>query len=152
MLSPAIMLRLTQQALKSRIKLIDFFLFTCTEKRLCYLHRASQRRNIHMRPILFTALTIGIMTSALAEAPASAPVTAPASASTSQGNSSTAASDATAAKSDQAIRCRTVRVTGSLVKKGKVCKTLAQWRQMTESGNELARRLVEDGTSRPGGQ
>ena len=152
MLSPAIMLRLTQQALKSRIKLIDFFLFTCTEKRLCYLHRASQRRNIHMRPILFTALTIGIMTSALAEAPASAPVTAPASASTSQGNSSTAASDATAAKSDQAIRCRTVRVTGSLVKKGKVCKTLAQWRQMTESGNELARRLVEDGTSRPSGQ
>jgi hypothetical protein len=146
------MLRLTQQALKSRIKLIDFFLFTCTEKRLCYLHRASQRRNIHMRPILFTALTIGIMTSALAEAPASAPVTAPASASTSQGNSSTAASDATAAKSDQAIRCRTVRVTGSLVKKGKVCKTLAQWRQMTESGNELARRLVEDGTSRPSGQ
>jgi hypothetical protein len=146
------MLRLTQQALKSRIKLIDFFLFTCTEKRLCYLHRASQRRNIHMRPILFTALTIGIMTSALAQAPASAPVTAPASASTSQGSTSTAASDATAAKSDQAVRCRTVRVTGSLVKKGKVCKTLAQWRQMTESGNELARRLVEDGTSRPSGQ
>lgn len=105
-----------------------------------------------MRPILFTALTIGIMTSALAEAPASAPVTAPASASTSQGNASTAAFDATAAKSDQTMRCRTVRVTGSLVKKGKVCKTLAQWRQMTESGNELARRLVEDGTSRPGGQ
>jgi hypothetical protein len=146
------MLRLTQQVLKSRIKLIDFFLFTCTEKRLCYVHRASQRRNIHMRPILFTALTIGIMTSALAEAPAPAPVTAPASASTSQGNASTAASDATAAKSDQTMRCRTVRVTGSLVKKGKVCKTLAQWRQMTESGNELARRLVEDGTSRPGGQ
>jgi hypothetical protein len=53
---------------------------------------------------------------------------------------------------DQTIRCRTVRVTGSLVKKGKVCKTLAQWRQITESGNELARRMVEDGTSRPGGQ
>jgi hypothetical protein len=45
-----------------------------------------------------------------------------------------------------------VRVTGSLVKKGKVCKTSAQWRQITESGNALARRLVEDGTSRPGGQ
>lgn len=152
MLLPAIMPRLTQQALKSRIKLIDFFLFTCTEKRLCYLHRASQRRNIHMRPILFTALTIGIMTSALAQAPVSAPVTAPASATTSQGNTSTVASDATSAKSDNTMRCRTVRVTGSLVKKGKVCKTLAQWRQMTESGNELARRLVEDGTSRPSGQ
>jgi hypothetical protein len=92
-----------------------------------------------MRPILFTALTIGIMTSASAEPSVSAPVTAP-------------ASDATVAKSDNTMRCRTVRVTGSLVKKGKVCKTLAQWRQMTESGNELARRLVEDGTSRPGGQ
>lgn len=53
---------------------------------------------------------------------------------------------------DQAIKCRKVVVTGSLVKKGRVCKTLAQWRQMTESGNELARRLVEDGTSRPSGQ
>jgi len=53
---------------------------------------------------------------------------------------------------DQAIKCRTVRVTGSLVKKGKVCKTLAQWRAMTDSGNDLARRLVEDGTSRPSGQ
>jgi hypothetical protein len=50
------------------------------------------------------------------------------------------------------MRCRAVRVTGSLVKKGKVCKTLAQWRQITESGNENARRLVEDGTSRPSGQ
>jgi hypothetical protein len=133
------MLRLTPQALKSRIKLLDFFLFTCTEKRLCYVHRASKWRNMHMRPILFTALTIGIMTSASAEPSVSAPVTAP-------------ASDATVAKSDKTMRCRTVRVTGSLVKKGKVCKTLAQWRQMTESGNELARRLVEDGTSRPGGQ
>jgi hypothetical protein len=148
------MLRLTQQALKLRIKLLDFSLFTCTKKRLCYLHRASQRRNMHMRLILFTALTIGIMTSALAEAPVSAPVTAPApaSVSTSKGNTSTSTADATSAKSDNAMRCRTVRVTGSLVKKGKVCKTLAQWRQMTESGNELARRLVEDGTSRPGGQ
>jgi hypothetical protein len=146
------MLRLTQQALKSRIKLIDFFLFTCTEKRLCYVHRASQRRNIHMRPILFTALTIGIMTSALAQAPVSAPVSVPASATTSQDGKLAKASDKTASDADQAVRCRTVRVTGSLVKKGKVCKTLAQWRQMTESGNDLARRLVEDGTSRPGGQ
>ena len=107
-----------------------------------------------MRPILFTALTIGIMTSALAQAPVSAPapVAAPASATTSQDGKLAKASDKTASDADQAFRCRTVRVTGSLVKKGKVCKTLAQWRQMTESGNELARRLVEDGTSRPSGQ
>jgi hypothetical protein len=109
-----------------------------------------------MRPILFTCLTIGLMTSALAEAPASAPATTPAtasaSASASSPNPSTLAPDATISKADNAIRCRPVRVTGSLVKKGKVCRTLAQWRQMTDSGNELARRLVEDGTSRPGGQ
>jgi len=100
-----------------------------------------------MRPILFTALTIGIMTSALAQAPTSAPVTAPISQDGKLAKASDKASDP-----DQAMRCRTVRVTGSLVKKGKVCKTLAQWRQMTDSGNDLARRLVEDGTSRPGGQ
>jgi hypothetical protein len=105
-----------------------------------------------MRPILFTTLTIGIMTSALAQAPTSAPVTAPVSAPIAQDSKLANASDKTASDADQAIRCRTVRVTGSLVKKGKVCKTLAEWRRITESGNENARRLVEDGTSRPGGQ
>jgi len=104
-----------------------------------------------MRPILFTTLTIGFMTSALAQAPASAPVTAPASAPIAQDGKLAKAANKVS-DPDQAIRCRTVRVTGSLVKKGKVCKTLAQWRQMNESGNELARRLVEDGTSRPSGQ
>ena len=105
-----------------------------------------------MRPILLTTLTIGIMTSALAQAPTSAPVTAPVSAPIAQDSKLANASDKTASDADQAIRCRTVRVTGSLVKKGKVCKTLAEWRRITESGNENARRLVEDGTSRPGGQ
>jgi hypothetical protein len=104
-----------------------------------------------VRPILFTTLTIGIMSSALAQAPASAPVTAPASAPISQDDKLAKASDKVS-DPDQAMRCRAVRVTGSLVKKGKVCKTLAQWRQITESGNENARRLVEDGTSRPSGQ
>jgi hypothetical protein len=92
------------------------------------------------------------MTSALAQAPTSAPVTAPVSAPIAQDSKLANASDKTASDADQAIRCRTVRVTGSLVKKGKVCKTLAEWRRITESGNENARRLVEDGTSRPGGQ
>ena len=113
--------------------------------------RRISTEKLHMRPILFTALTIGIMTSALAQASASAPVTAPASAPTSPDGKLAKASDK-ASDPDQAMRCRTVRVTGSLVKKGKVCKTLTQWRQMTDSGNDLARRLVEDGTSRPGGQ
>ena len=105
-----------------------------------------------MRPILFTTLTIGIMTSALAQAPTSAPVTAPAPAPTAQDSKLANASDKAASDADQTIRCRTIKVTASLVKKGKVCKTLAEWRRIIESGNENARRLVEDGTSRPGGQ
>lgn len=104
-----------------------------------------------MRPILFTALTIGIMTSALAQAPVSAPAAAPASASTPQDGKLAKASDKTASDADPAVRCRIVRVTGSLVKKGRVCKTLAEWRRIIESGNEIARGLVEDGQSRPTG-
>ena len=95
-----------------------------------------------MRTLLLAILAVGLMSSALAQAPVQA---------TPADKASNASSDK-ASDPDQAIRCRTVRVTGSLVKKGKVCKTLAQWRQMTDSGNELARRLVEDGTSRPSGQ
>jgi hypothetical protein len=109
-----------------------------------------------MRYFLFTILTLGIAASALAEVPkpltTATPKPASASGSESAGGKSAKASNETVAGAGETTRCRTVRVTGSLVKKGKVCKTLAQWRQMTESGNDLARRLVEDGTSRPGGQ
>lgn len=95
-----------------------------------------------MRTLLFAILAAGAMSSASAQAPIQATPT----------NKASNVSTDQASDPDQAMRCRTVRVTGSLVKKGKVCKTLAQWRQMTDSGNELARRLVEDGTSRPSGQ
>lgn len=113
-----------------------------------------------MRHLLFAVMVVGVMTSASAQTPAPAPalaqtpVQSPASlpVSASEGTKSAKASNDALADPDNSIRCRTVRVTGSLVKKGKVCKTLAQWRQMTDSGNDLARRLVEDGTSRPGGQ
>jgi len=83
---------------------------------------------------------------------ASAQTSAPVPALASAGGNSAKASTDSASDADQAIRCRPVRVTGSLVKKGKVCRTLAEWRQMADSGNELARRLVEDGTSRSSGQ
>lgn len=95
-----------------------------------------------MRTLLVAILAVGLMSSASAQAPVQVSGT---------DKASNASSDKVT-DPDQTIRCRTVRVTGSLVKKGKVCKTLAQWRQITESGNELARRMVEDGTSRPGGQ
>lgn len=101
-----------------------------------------------MRYFLLAILAAGSISSVSAQT--SAPAPAPASA--SAGGNSAKASTGAVSDADQAIRCRTVRVTGSLVKKGKVCKKLAEWRQMADSGNDLARRLVEDGTSRPGGQ
>lgn len=101
-----------------------------------------------MRYLLFTILAANMMSSALAQAPVPALATVP----VSEGSKLAKNSADTASDSDQSIRCRTVRVTGSLVKKGKVCKTLAEWRRMNESGNDLARRMVEDGTSRPSGQ
>lgn len=52
------------------------------------------------------------------------------------------------ANPDQKIKCRRVDVTGSLVKRGRVCKTVAQWRAIIDNNNELARKLVEDGTTR----
>lgn len=56
-----------------------------------------------------------------------------------------------AADPDQKIKCRKIEVTGSMVKKGRVCKTIAQWRAITDNNNYLAREMVEDGTTRPAG-
>jgi hypothetical protein len=50
-----------------------------------------------------------------------------------------------AADPDQAIKCRKVEVTGSLLKKGKVCRTIAEWKRIQESGNRTARAVVEEG-------
>jgi hypothetical protein len=58
----------------------------------------------------------------------------------------TAASDP-----DQAIKCRKVEVTGSLVKKGKVCKTVAEWKQIQANGNRTARAIAESGNICAGG-
>ena len=52
---------------------------------------------------------------------------------------------------DQAIKCRKVEVTGSLVKKGKVCKTVAEWKEMQANGNRTARAIVESGAVCAGG-
>jgi hypothetical protein len=53
---------------------------------------------------------------------------------------------------NQAVKCRKVVVTGSLVKKGRVCKTVAEWQAIYDNHNDLARKMVEDGTTRAGGQ
>jgi hypothetical protein len=46
---------------------------------------------------------------------------------------------------DQAIKCRKVEVTGSMIKKGKVCRTIAEWKKIQENGNRVARAVVEEG-------
>lgn len=53
---------------------------------------------------------------------------------------------------DQKIKCRKIEVTGSMVRKGRVCRTVAEWRATQESHNYAARRMVEDNTGRPSGQ
>ena len=52
---------------------------------------------------------------------------------------------------DNKIRCRKIEVTGSLVKKTKVCKTVAEWRQISLKGNQNVRDLVESGQVCAGG-
>lgn len=84
-----------------------------------------------------------ILSAALAASLSSAPLTA--------GSDTAKPAKSAATDPDQVVKCRKVEVTGSLVKKGKVCKTVAEWRAISENGNVLARKLVEDGTSRPGG-
>lgn len=49
------------------------------------------------------------------------------------------------------VRCRRVEVTGSLVKRGRVCRTVREWRTIAENGNYNARKMVEDSTSKQGG-
>lgn len=46
---------------------------------------------------------------------------------------------------DQEIKCRRVEVTGSLVKKGKVCKTIAEWKRIIDNGNRAARAVYDQG-------
>lgn len=52
---------------------------------------------------------------------------------------------------DNRVRCRQVEVTGSLVKRGRVCRTVREWRTIAENGNYNARKMVEDSTSKQGG-
>lgn len=49
------------------------------------------------------------------------------------------------------IRCRKIAVTGSLVRKTKVCRTVAEWREMSDRGNSNAREINERGNVCSGG-
>ena len=52
----------------------------------------------------------------------------------------------------QYIRCRTVSVTGSLVKRGRVCRTATEWAKLQEDGNEQARAITDYSRTKPSGQ
>ncbi|MEH6791649.1 hypothetical protein [Parasphingorhabdus sp.] len=43
----------------------------------------------------------------------------------------------------QKIKCRRLAVTGSLVKRQKVCRTLAQWADIGRNGNKQANDIVD---------
>lgn len=50
------------------------------------------------------------------------------------------------------IKCRSVTVTGSLAKKGRICRTKLEWSQLGEDGNAHARAIVDHSATRMSGQ
>lgn len=52
---------------------------------------------------------------------------------------------------DDKIRCRRIEVTGSHIRREKVCKTVGEWRRLADRGNEVARQQWEGGLICSGG-
>lgn len=50
------------------------------------------------------------------------------------------------------IRCRRVQVTGTRVKKGKVCKPESEWRRMQEDARAMMKDVARKASPQPGGQ
>lgn len=49
------------------------------------------------------------------------------------------------------IVCRKVKETGSLVKARRTCHSRAEWKDLDEQNQRVSRQLVQDSTSRVGG-
>jgi hypothetical protein len=49
------------------------------------------------------------------------------------------------------VRCRSEKVIGSLSKRNRVCLANRQWEEVSRKGNDLAREMANDNTSRPSG-
>lgn len=77
-----------------------------------------------------------------------APVTPIAAQSTASTASTSAAPDDEA---EQQIRCRRIAITGSLVRRERVCKTVAEWRRLSDRGNDNARAQMDEGRVCAGG-
>lgn len=52
---------------------------------------------------------------------------------------------------EQAIKCRKISVTGSLVRKAKICRTVAEWKEIQANGNRTLRSVTDGGTTCAGG-
>lgn len=52
---------------------------------------------------------------------------------------------------DDEIRCRRIAVTGSLIRRERVCKTVGEWRRLANAGNDVARAVVGSGNVCAGG-
>jgi hypothetical protein len=89
------------------------------------------------RALLLPAALLGV---ALLPAPALAGVT--------QSFDPEAAETKIDPKSPEAVRCRKIAVTGSLVKKDRICKTNAEWAQAGEDARKNADDLIT--RNRPG--
>lgn len=83
------------------------------------------------------SFALGITILALAAYPAfatdPAPVVVPASVS---------ATTETPKDADQQIKCRKIQVVGSLIRKIRTCRTIAEWRRLQQAGNDAARAIV----------
>lgn len=59
---------------------------------------------------------------------------------------------AATAVSDDDKECRRNAITGSLVRKARVCKSRAEWRRLDAEGNDGARDIIDASRGRPSGQ
>ncbi len=67
---------------------------------------------------------------------------APAVAVTTKVASQTTKDKVSPADPDQQIKCRKYTASGSLVRKVKMCRTIAEWRKAAQAGNDAARAIA----------
>ncbi len=67
-------------------------------------------------------------------------------------NEPAAPGPAASATEDNPVVCKRVAVTGSRVKKEKICKTQREWDTYTQRAKEYMRGIERGGTHQPGGE
>lgn len=94
--------------------------------------------------VIFSAAALFAATLATAQAPTPPPI--------EQGGAGTPQPAADPNDPDQRVRCRQISITGSLVRRERVCKTVAEWRRLRILASENARDIADHSRTRPGGQ